>query len=130
MDGEPWQDPDRVFEVVVAILTRGPVLGSRASVGAWTPAVSDAWDWAVLDYRGAPLFLARDAYSAARYYLLREEGPLPDREVEAEMTYPLRQSSDAYLADLRRWDEWFYTYRFLPWGLDDEPPYPRELDYP
>jgi hypothetical protein len=102
------------------IFARAAVLGGRCSAGAWTPAVADGFEWAVLDLRGAPLVLAHDVYEVARMFAIYEAYGIPE-----DLDMPIRVPSDADQVAERRYENWCTDYRFAPWGDPRfEPPAP------
>lgn len=88
------------------------VLGRTYSVGPYTPAVPDpdGYAWAVMG-RGGPAVLAFDAFEAARWFLMAEQGQLEGCEG------PIRLSANVSGGDeaLRYWfsicDMWLETRR-------------------
>lgn len=73
-----------------------PLVYGEFSVGTWTPAVADGFDWAVLDKTGAPLLLAHDSFEAARHFCRLSEGSMT---TEDNTGGPYRLASDAALAE-------------------------------
>lgn len=86
---------------LVVRLCRGlTAQGRRYTVGASTPAVSDAagYAWAVTDRAGAAVVLAYDAWEAARWFLLCEAGTID----AAGSALPIRLPTDAEAAAVAR----------------------------
>jgi hypothetical protein len=98
----------------------GPIMDGRLSVGPWTPAVADGFTWAVLDRRGAPLWLGHDAFEAARAYLRFQDMDADDLALYVED--PTHARTDAQAAADGLYERWAYDYRH--WGL----PLPRSLE--
>lgn len=99
-----------VNEAAVALCTRGVVLGETGfSAGRWTPAVSDGYEWAVLNLQGSPLYLCYDAFEAARHFCQLESGEMTEPDPEYA---PVRAWSDEKREEERQWEAWMYEYRF------------------
>lgn len=111
---------DAVAGTCATLCAGGVVLGAEGrSVGPWTPAVPDDFSWAVLGLQGEPLVLAHDAFEVAYAFARLESG-------EMELDGVMLVDRDAYLADLERFDEYQYRYRFTPFGDPDFiPQFPR-----
>ena len=110
-----------VGAVATSISSGSVVLGRGGrSVGPRTEAIPGRWGWCVLGLQGQLLVLAHDAFEAARWFCL----------LEARLADPdclVVTSTDAYVAALARWEDWFYSYRGDQWGEPGyEPPLPVE----
>jgi hypothetical protein len=96
-ENEPRSDFAGVATVCERIVGGAPMVYGEFSVGPWTPAVPDGFDWAVLDKTGAPLLLAHDAFEAARHFCRLVEG---SATTDDNVGGPYRLAPDAKLAEL------------------------------
>lgn len=101
-DETPRSDFAGVESVCRRIAGGAPMVCGDFSVGPWTPAVADGFDWAVLDKRGAAVLLAHDAFEAARHFCRLVEGSTDDAGG------PYRLATDAQLAQQAQTERnWF-----------------------
>lgn len=101
----PRSDFAGIAEVCRRIAGGAPMVYGEFSVGPWTPAVADGWDWAVLDKTGAPVLLAHDAFEVARHFCRLVEGSTDTSE---NVGGPYRLATDAQLAQQRQAErDWF-----------------------
>lgn len=64
----PESQPSELVAQCAQLFKRGALLGTRVSVGRWTPAVPDDFTWCVLDVQGAPLWLGHDCVAALAHF--------------------------------------------------------------
>jgi hypothetical protein len=106
-------DFDAVYAAARALCSGRVVLGEIGySVGPWTPAVSDGFEWAVLNLQGSPLLLAHDAFEAARWFCQLEAGEV----TPSGFDLPIRAWTDAKHEEHRVYEAWMYDYRFSAIG--------------
>lgn len=113
VDDAGFDDVAQVCAALCATRRGGIVLGDLGySVGPWELAVRAGEDaaWAVLDHRGAPVFVAFDAFEVARVFCDLEAGLVEEDEVTP------RAIPDALFVAGRRYEKWLYTYRFVECG--------------
>jgi len=115
-------DYESIAAVCLTLATRGVVLGDQGrSVGPWTPALPGDYTFAVLGLQGQPLFLAFDAFEAARVFCQLEAWLLEEDALVPGLAMP-----DAFIVASERYDNWAWNYRFAPVGEPGfEPPAPR-----
>lgn len=93
---EPRSDFAGVEAVCRRIAGGAPMVYGDFSVGPWTPAVSDGFEWAVLDKTGAPLLLAHDSFEAAMHFCRLVDGTMTTADNAGG---PYRLAPDAVLAE-------------------------------
>lgn len=99
----PRSDFAGVAEVCRRIAGGAPLVYGEFSVGPWTPAVADGFDWAVLDKAGAPVLLAHDSFEVAVHFCRLVDGTMSTVDNAGG---PYRLPSDAALVEQARADRW------------------------
>jgi hypothetical protein len=116
-DLRDWSREDRIEWVSVRLSAGSVALGTRLSVGPFTPAVPSEHMFAVIGRQGQPIVLAHDAFEAARSFVDAEErGP---SELEDECYAMGTDAEQAARATADRADEWAWRLAGYNAALDE-----------